>query len=46
MLPDRPAYEHLVYTLPQSYPSIRQSTLVVIRYGATFAELTGTVMFD
>jgi hypothetical protein len=46
MLPDRPDYERLVYALQQSYPSIRQSTLVVVRYGAAFAELTGTIMFD
>jgi hypothetical protein len=46
MLPDRPAYERFVYTLQQSYPSIRQSTLVVVRHGAAFAELTGAVMFD
>jgi len=46
MLPDRPAYEHLIYTLQQNYPFIQQSTLVVICYGAVFAELTGTVMFD
>jgi hypothetical protein len=46
MLPDLPTYEHFVYTLPQNYPSIRQSTLVIVRYGAAFAELTGAVIFD
>ena len=46
MLPELSAYEHLVYTLQQSYPSIRQSTLVIVRHGAAFAELTGIVTFD
>ena len=46
MLPDLPSYEHFIYALPQSYPSIRQSTLILIRRGAAFAELTGTVLFD
>jgi len=46
MLPDLPAYERFVYTLPQRYLSIRQSTLVVIRHGAAFAELVGDILFD
>jgi len=46
MLPDLPTYERFVYTLQQSYPSVRQSTLVVVRHGVAFAELTGAVMFD
>jgi hypothetical protein len=41
-----PDYERLVYTLPDRYPSIRQSTLVVIRRGPAFAELTGVVEFE
>lgn len=41
-----PDYERFVYTLPQHYPSIHQSTLVVIRHGATFAELSGAITFD
>lgn len=45
MLPDLPDYERFVYTLQQRYPSIRQSTLIIIRHGATFAELTGTITF-
>jgi hypothetical protein len=39
-------YEQLVYTLPDRYPSIQRSTLVVIRRGPTFAELTGVVEFE
>lgn len=39
-------YEHFIYTLPQHYPWIRQSTLVVISHGPAFAELTGTLLFD
>jgi len=46
MLPSLPAYERLIYTLPDRYPSIRQSTLVVIRRGPAFAELTGVVEFE
>jgi len=46
MLPDLPACERFVYTLQQSFPSIRQSTLVVVCHGGAFAELTGAVMFD
>ena len=34
-------YEHFVYTLPQRFPSISRSTLVVIRRGSHFAELRG-----
>jgi hypothetical protein len=46
MLPSLPDYERLIYTLPDRYPSIRQSTLVVIRRGPAFAELTGVVEFE
>jgi len=46
MLPLLPDYELLVYSLPNRYPSIRQSTLVVIRHGATVAELTGVIEFE
>ena len=41
-----PEYERLVYTLPGRYPSIRRSTLVVIRRGPAFAELRGAVEFE
>jgi hypothetical protein len=46
MLPALSDYELLIYGLPDRYPSIRQSTLVVIRHGATFAELFGSVEFE
>jgi hypothetical protein len=45
MLLSLPEYEQLVYALPDRYPSIRRSTLVVIRHGPAFAELTGVVEF-
>jgi len=46
MLPDIEAYERLLYTLPETFPSIRRSTLVVIRHGPTIAEVRGEVEFD
>jgi hypothetical protein len=46
MLPDLPAYERFIYSLQQSYASIRHSTLVIVRHGATFAELTGVITFN
>jgi hypothetical protein len=46
MLPDLPAYERFIYSLQQSYPSILHSTLVIVRHGATFAELTGVITFE
>jgi len=46
MLPPLSEYELLIYALPDRYPSIRQSTLVAIRHGPTFAEVTGTVEFE
>lgn len=46
MLPPLSDYELLIYTLPDRYPSIQQSTLVAIRHGPTFAEVTGTVDFE
>ena len=46
MLPSLPEYELQVYSLPDRYPKIQQSTLVVVRRGPTFAELTGTVEFE
>jgi hypothetical protein len=46
MLPPLSEYELLIYGLPDRYPSIRQSTLVVIRHGPSFAEVLGTVGFE
>jgi hypothetical protein len=38
-----PEYEQFVYTLQQRYASIRQSSLTVIRRGATLARVAGTI---
>jgi len=38
-------YEALVYTLPQSYSQITRSTLVVVRRGRGFAQLSGELLF-
>jgi hypothetical protein len=38
-------YEIFVYTLPQQFPSILHSTLIVIRRGRLLAELTGELAF-
>jgi hypothetical protein len=38
-------YETFVYTLPQSFPQIVHSTLVVARRGRLFAELSGEIIF-
>ena len=37
-------YETFVYTLPQSFPQIVHSTLVVARRGRLFAELSGELI--
>ncbi|MCZ7568710.1 MAG: hypothetical protein M5U01_08975 [Ardenticatenaceae bacterium] len=46
MLPPLDEYEYLIYNLPDTYPVIRHSTLVLIRRGPAFAELTGALEFD
>ncbi len=38
-------YEEFIYTLKQQFPSIQQSTLVVIRRGKRTAALTGELVF-
>lgn len=38
-------YENFLYTLPQRYPSVAASTLVVARRGATVASVNGDVIF-
>jgi hypothetical protein len=43
MLPSLAEYERLIYALPDRYPAIQQSTLVVVRRGPAFAELSGVV---
>lgn len=45
-LPSLSDYERFVYSLPQHCGFLRESTLVLIRHGATYAELTGTLAFD
>ena len=45
MLNDIAAYQYFIYSLQQSFPSIRQSTLTLILHGAAFAELVGTIFF-
>jgi hypothetical protein len=40
-----PEYETFVYTLPQQFPSILRSTLIVARRGRLLAELSGELAF-
>ena len=42
----REQYEQLVYTLPDRYPSVRLSTLVLVPPGLDTARLTGLITFD
>lgn len=46
MIPDLAVYERYIYGLPMTSASIRQSTLVIVRHSAAFAELTGVLTFD
>ena len=39
-------YELFLYTLSDTYPSIRASTLRLIRLGATLVRVVGEVLFD
>jgi len=39
-------YEEFIYTLRQQFPSVRQSTLVLIPRGRRIATLRGEVLFD
>ena len=45
MLDDIGAYEQFVYGLQEAHRSINVSTLVVVRVGATIAEVRGTIEF-
>ena len=45
-IPDFSAYGELVYSLPETHPSIRRSTLVLATIGATLAKLEGQVTFE
>lgn len=38
-------YERLIYTLPQQFPAILRSTLVLAQRGRLYAELTGELAF-
>ena len=40
------AYEYLIYNLKNEYSQIQYSTLVLKRYGALIAEVSGTVYFE
>lgn len=46
MLPDLTGYERFIYSIPETFPAVQQSTLVIVRHGAAFAELTGILTFD
>jgi len=39
-------YELFLYTLADQFPSVRRSTVVFIRRGATLARVTGELYFD
>jgi hypothetical protein len=39
-------YELFVYTLAEQFQSVRGSTLVMVRHGATLARVSGEVYFD
>jgi hypothetical protein len=38
-------YEEFIYTLPQQFPSISYSTLVVVHRGARMAIVSGEIAF-
>ncbi len=46
MLSSLERYDHFVYDLPNRYSAILRSTLVLIRYGLTVAEVRGQVEFE
>ena len=39
-------YELFLYTLTEQFPSVRQSTVVFVRRGASLARVTGELYFD
>ena len=41
-----PDYEYLIYNLKNEFSQIQYSTLVLKRYGAFIAEVSGTVYFE
>ena len=44
-LPDTDAYARLVYSLPEQFPAIQRSTLVLATIGATLAKVEGQISF-
>lgn len=44
--PDFLAYGELIYRLPETYPIIQRSTLVLASIGPTLAKLEGQVIFE
>ncbi len=44
-LSDFQTYGEFIYTLPEQYPSIRRSTLVLATIGPTLAKLEGQLIF-
>ncbi len=39
-------YELFLYTLPQQFPSIRRSTLTLVRRGVSLARVAGEITFE
>lgn len=39
-------YELFLYTFPERFPSIRRSTLTLVRRGHSLARVTGEIFFD
>jgi len=46
VFPSRPEYEHLIYTLADAFPAVKQSTLTFIITSATAGLLKGGVTFQ
>ena len=46
MLSSLQGYSRFIYSLPDQYPSIRNSTLIVIPLGATMGSTRGLLHFD
>lgn len=38
-------YERFIYSLPSAYPEIKESSLVLVRYGARLAAVRGDISF-
>lgn len=46
MLTSLQSYSHFIYTLPDRYPRIRHSTLVLAPLGSSIASLQGEIHFE